>query len=285
MNDIHLYVDAFPNRVITLETEKALKKMLSLFQGSSLRITWLYRNQRLSFITILRLVLAERRLCKGRSITINNTIRFEAVKKISPAAICLLSDFNFSVILPENTSDTISNRLLKKQIDLSEQPCLKTADLTSFFDWLKSKPIYKNEIYSSYIRMALGLAPYSCRFRSCLGKTLYIDQSGKPYSCPFKSNRIELNGLEKCAQLQDVFDTNDYAQLIQDAISRREKCSKNCDAYGVCLGGCPLDIGDCPEKDLTKAINAARTHLQENGATDTAVHREICSLLSQQFRV
>ena len=102
MNDIHLYVDAFPNRVITLETEKALKKMLSLFQGSSLRITWLYRNQRLSFITILRLVLAERRLCKGRSITINNTIRFEAVKKISPAAICLLSDFNFSVIIVVN---------------------------------------------------------------------------------------------------------------------------------------------------------------------------------------
>ena len=39
MNDIHLYVDAFPSRVITLETEKALKKMLSLFQGASLRIT------------------------------------------------------------------------------------------------------------------------------------------------------------------------------------------------------------------------------------------------------
>ena len=133
--------------------------------------------------------------------------------------------------------------------------------------------------------MALGLAPYSCRYRSCLGKTLYIDQSGRPYSCPFKSNRIELNDLEKCTQLQDVFDTNNYAQLIQDAISRRENCSKNCDVYGVCMGGCPLDIGDCPEKDLTKAINAARTHLQKNGATDTAVHREICSLLAQQFRV
>lgn len=75
MNDIHLYIDAFPNGVMTLETEKALKKMLSLFQGSSLRITWLYQSQRLSFITILRLILAERRLCKGRGITINNTIR------------------------------------------------------------------------------------------------------------------------------------------------------------------------------------------------------------------
>ena len=31
MNDIHLYIDAFPNGVMTLETEKALKKMLSLF--------------------------------------------------------------------------------------------------------------------------------------------------------------------------------------------------------------------------------------------------------------
>ena len=285
MNDIHLYIDAFPNRVMTLETEKALKKMLSLFQGSSLRITWLYQSQRLSFITILRLILAERRLCKGRGITINNTIRFETVKEISPVASSLLSDFNFSVVLPENASSKISNQLLKKQIDLSEQPCLKDDDLTSFFEWLKSKPIYKNEIYSSYIRMALGLAPYSCKFRSCLGKTLYIDQLGRSYSCPFKSNRIELNDLEKCAQLQDVFDTNDYAQLIQDAISRRENCSKNCDVYGVCMGGCPLDIGDCPEKDLTKAINATRTHLQENGATDTAVHREICSLLAQQFRV
>ena len=28
------------------------------------------------------------------------------------------------------------------------------------------------------------------------------------------------------------------------------------------MGGCPLDIGDCPEKDLTKAINAVSyTHL------------------------
>lgn len=285
MNDIHLYIDAFPNGVMTLETEKALKKMLSLFQGSSLRITWLYQSQRLSFITILRLILAERRLCKGRGITINNTIRFEAVKKISPVAINLLSDFNFSVVLPENTSDKISNQLLKKQIDLSVQTCSKDDGLTGFYDWLNSSPIYKNEIYSSYIRMALGLAPYSCRFRSCLGKTLYIDQSGRSYSCPFKSNWIELNNLERCSQLQDIFDTNDYAQLIQEAIQRRENCRKNCDVYGVCLGGCPLDIGDCPEKDLTKAINAVKTYLQENGATDTAIHREICSLLSQQFRV
>lgn len=285
MNDIHLYIDAFPNKAMTLETEKALIKMLSLFQGSLLRITWLYRNQRLSFITILRLILAERRLCKGRSITINNTIRFEAVKKISPVAINLLSDFNFSVVLPENTSDKISNQLLKKQIDLSVQTCSKDDGLTGFYDWLNSSPIYKNEIYSSYIRMALGLAPYSCRFRSCLGKTLYIDQSGRSYSCPFKSNRIELNNLERCSQLQDIFDTNDYAQLIQEAIQRRENCRKNCAVYGVCLGGCPLDIGDCPEKDLTRAINAVKTYLQENGATDTAIHREICSLLSQQFRV
>ena len=285
MNDIHLYIDAFPNGIITSETEMALTRILSLFRGSLLRITWLYHGQRLSFVTMLQLILAERRLCKGRGITINNTLHFETVKTITPLAISLFSDFNFSVVLPENASAKISKKLLKKQIDMIEQPCLKDNDLTSFWDWLKSSPTHKNEIYSSYIRMALGLAPYSCKFCSCLGKTIYIDQSGKPDSCPFKANRIELNNLEKCSQLQEAFDTADYAQLIQEAIRRRENCRKNCDIYGLCQGGCPLDIGDCPEKDLTKAINAARNYLQENGATDTAVHREICSLLSQQFRV
>ena len=285
MNDIHLYIDAFPNRVMTAETEKALIKLLSLFQGSSLRITWLYRSPHLSFITTLRIILAERRLCKGRGITINNTISFETIKTITPWAISLLSDFNFSMVLPENISAKINKKLLKKQIDMIEQPSLKDDDLARFGDWLRTSPTHKNEIYSSYIRMALGLAPYSCKFRSCLGKTLYIDQSGRVYSCPFKSNRIELNDFEKCSQLQDVFDTNSYAQLIQNAIRRRENCHKNCSVYGLCMGGCPLDIGDCPEKGLTEAIHSAKTYLQENGATDTAVYREICSLLSQQFRV
>lgn len=285
MNDIHLYIDAFPNRIMTSETEMALTKILTLFQGSLLRITWLYHGQRLSFVIMLQLILAERRLCKGRGIVINNAIWFKKVNAITSAATWLLSDFSFSVVLSENTSKNISRRLQKKQIDLTEQPCLND-NLSRFLNWLESNPTYKNEVYSSYIRIALGLPPYSCKYQSCLGKTIYIDKFGKMYSCPFMTNRIELNDLENCSHLQDLFDTHKYVQLIQDAITRRGNCQKtSCGVYRFCLGGCPLDIGDCPENGLTNAINAAKIYMQESGTPPMAIHREICNLLSQQFRV
>ena len=284
MNDIHLYIDASPNSVMTLEVEKALKGILTLFQGSMLRITWLYRGRRLSFVTMLRFILAERRLCKGRSIAINNTIRFENVKTVTPSAVKLLRDFNFSVVLPENASNKICSRLQKKQIDISNTPCVDD-DLETFREWLEDNPMYKNEVYSSYIRMALGLAPYSCKYRSCLGKTIYIDPLGKLHSCPFKVNRVELGNIEDCYELQDVFSTDDYEQLIQHAISRRENCRNACGVFGFCLGGCPLEAGDCPENNLTNAIDKAKAYMQENGTEAMAIHGEFCSLLSQQFRV
>ena len=109
---------------------------MTLFQGASLRITWLYHGQRLTIVTMLQLILAERRLCKDKGMEINNTIRLEEINGITPAAIWLLSDFNFSVVLPDNTSKKISSRLQKKQIDLCKQPCLNDS-LASFLDVFK----------------------------------------------------------------------------------------------------------------------------------------------------
>ena len=285
MNDFHFFIDVSSGKALSKSSKKAFSKVLSIYHDSSMRITWIYKKRRLSLFDVSSIIFTERRLCDRREMAINNTIQFEDIKFISASAIRVLKDFNFKVILPETTDENLKNKLNKKQIDIIEI-CNKYHITTEYFaEWLKSNVKWRHEPFSDFVRMSLKLEPTSCKYTSCLGKTIYIDKLGKIYSCPFKPNRVELRDIDQCKTIQDIFNSEGYTTILRNVIERRNNCLNKCSKAAFCLGGCPLEDGGCPEINLCDFVDVANTYKIEMGNTSPAIRREFINLLAQSLKV
>lgn len=285
MNDLDLYIDITPGKSYSKDAITTLSSVLSLFNGSATRITWLYHGRRLSFFTMLSLIITERKLCKNRELAINNAIRSTEIQTITPAAIQLLRDFNFTVVIPSSSSHKLQSKLHKRSVDLTEEICGQENSISNFQNWLQTAPEWNTAPFTDYVRMALQLKPNLCKYTSCLGKTIYIDLDGKLYSCPFSPMRIALNDISTCSLLEDAFDTPQYTEVLKSSIERRSQCQNTCSIYSVCKGGCPLETGDCPETKLRSDWNVLNTSVNEAADRSHAVCREFCSVLAQKFRI
>lgn len=90
------------------------------------------------------------------------------------------------------------------------------------------------------IKMAFENEPKSCKFNSCLGKSIFINKNNEISICPFVNNNISLNDSIDIKEIKDIFNTESFFSIISKSINKRSKCKKTCKYYYLCKGGCPL---------------------------------------------
>ena len=150
--------------------------------------------------------------------------------------------------------------------------------------WLGSGEYRPAEPFLDYVKILEGGGPLSCRYRSCLGRTLALDAAGRWSICPYHGNTVRIHDPADCETLSEAFQTEEFAALLEKQIEVRERCAAGCPYYPGCRGGCPLSAGEpCPEPDLLRALRSA----EETGLPPAhpAVREERLNRLAGTFTV
>lgn len=282
MNNFHIYIELGSRKAVGRKIWDLLSDIFSKGTDSTFSVTWVYRDKKLSARTMLSIIWGERRICKDRDVSIKNTVIFNELRHITRSATRMLRDFAFKVCFQQDVDFGLKNKLDKQNVDVAVYSQDQGCDCSQFNEWLQSPASERIYPFVDYVRIALNLSPNTCRYQSCLGKTIYITAGGDFLSCPFASNAIPLNNIKECRELDDVFDTAEYTEMLLKAINKREHCNQHCKHFSQCLGGCPLEDTLCSEKKMLSCVESFPLDLQN---TSPALLREYCESLAMRFRV
>lgn len=88
----------------------------------------------------------------------------------------------------------------------------------------------------------------NCRYASCLGKTLFVDEMGKIYLCPsVRDESTYLGTQDDMENLRQTFSANTMYDVVRRCVERRSACANQCTGFSACRGGCPLEAPQMPE--------------------------------------
>lgn len=76
-----------------------------------------------------------------------------------------------------------------------------------------------------------------CKFKSCLTNFFTLNDHGTIYGC--KSEENELCNISDISDIQQLYSTDHFGQLLHQAIEKRNTCKNECRFFDLCLGGCP----------------------------------------------
>lgn len=97
-------------------------------------------------------------------------------------------------------------------------------------------------LFSDVVKLIYKGIPHNCEYNSCLGKCVHITTDNQITFCPNTQIGIPLNGQS----LTEIFESEEFVNMLEQTIARREKCKSQCIAFSVCGGGCPLELkSDC----------------------------------------
>lgn len=126
-------------------------------------------------------------------------------------------------------------------------------------DWIYDKNGSRLNIFTDVLsRILLDYWGTKCQYKSCITKYFSVDnRNGKIYAC--KDNEVEICDLAEIESLQDIYSKEPFIELLKSSIVKREKCSKGCGHFAICLGGCALkskeEIEECKDKLLFSIID------------------------------
>lgn len=151
--------------------------------------------------------------------------------------------------------------------------------------WLRSAHEEPIEPYIDLLKICKSTDPVTCHYNSCLGKTLYINGVGDIAICPYHKSDIQLNALESCSSLPEVYDTESFRTLLFEQINKRNECKKSCSFYKGCKGGCPLiEQTICTDMPLLQSLKE-NIEVDDNQSANQAIYEERARALSLRFRV
>lgn len=79
----------------------------------------------------------------------------------------------------------------------------------------------------------------SCVYGSCLSNWLSFDFKGDIFPCGRNySSEYCLGNINNVEQINQVFESEQFKNLLIGSILRKQYCSNNCEYYGLCNGGC-----------------------------------------------
>lgn len=286
MAKLSLYVQV-PKMHNSKSVQKAFEKYLSLSGQSSVHITWILSYPRLYN---LNWIIINLKKLKGSDIKglISNTIVFPKSKtwKAIPYIIAL-HRYCFRYIFQTSSIDYrhgMTEKLMRK-LDVIHYYWLDKTSQDSMDKWLKNAHDEPTEPYIDLLKICRSTDPVTCHYSSCLGKTLYINGTGGIEICPYHKSDIQLNTLESCSSLSEVYDTESFRALLVEQINKRNECKKNCSFYKGCKGGCPLiEQTTCTDQLLLRSL-VEKIEADDNQIANQAIYEEKARALSLRFRV
>lgn len=116
-------------------------------------------------------------------------------------------------------------------------------NMNSFFDyWLEDKECnIRIDPFISYIQLLQGINT-KCVTGGCLYKFICMDNKGDIYPCGrIIMPQYYLGNINFLNSIKEIFYTDQFSNLLQSTINRRNKCSQTCAYYRYCRGGCNSD--------------------------------------------
>lgn len=112
--------------------------------------------------------------------------------------------------------------------------------LNELFDYWASDVSGKTHI--SYFKNILDFVLFQkkslCSFTSCLGRWVGVHFDGTLSPCNrYFPNKYSFGNIRDYNDIGEAFESQGFQLLLQDAITRRNKC-KSCEIYDLCNGGC-----------------------------------------------
>ena len=93
------------------------------------------------------------------------------------------------------------------------------------------------------VRLVVNEHAGVCTYNSCLGKWLCFDSNGHIYPCDrLCLDTYALGDINDIKCIDDVFQNQNFINLLNDSIKRREKCISTCDYFKNCYGGCNSNV-------------------------------------------
>lgn len=91
----------------------------------------------------------------------------------------------------------------------------------------------------------------SCMYSSCLGKTIYVDNSGNYCFCPKYADKTRFSNIEVGLNNELLYNSESFLLTLSSAVKQRKSCYQNCNMLEICQGGCPMESSSC-ERFKTK---------------------------------
>jgi radical SAM protein with 4Fe4S-binding SPASM domain len=156
----------------------------------------------------------------------------------------------FKVFVDENCTDALMSEAMKlvEQSDMPDVILIQNFKentsiewsvddaCTHFDEWLTNSKAEDIEMFSDIVQLIYNGIPRNCNYSSCLGKCVHITADRQVTFCPMTQSGIAFNGQN----ITEIFETEEFVHLLEKTITRRDECKKQCVAFNVCGGGCPL---------------------------------------------
>lgn len=286
MADQYLYIQV-PKRQEQRAVSNTLKECLLLVKQSNIHITWMLEHADLfSLLWIIKKLKG----FKGETIKgfVTNTIEVDAseMRRIIKYVL-FLHVYRFRYKFRE-TSRTIRHASLEKimkKLKVIYYYQVEGINPDAFSEWIEDKKGRAVEPYVDLLKIYNMTDPILCHYNSCLGKTLFINQTGSISICPYYQANVSLNTLESCSSIQDVFNTESFVALLREEIKRRDVCKNTCVYYKSCKGSCPLGHGEaCTEKAVLQNLEE-KLVVVKGQDKNPAIYEERARALSLKYRV
>ncbi len=281
-----LYIQV-PQMRNSKSVKKTLEKYFSLSDQSSIHITWILSCPGLYSLSWIKLSLKKLK-SNGIKGLISNTIEFSESKtwKAIPFIIAF-HRYCFRYIFHTSSIDYrhgMAEKLMRK-LKVIHYYRLDETSQDSIDRWLRSAYEEPTEPYIDLLKICRSTDPVTCYYNSCLGKTLYISGVGDIAICPYHKSDIQLNALESCSSLPEVYDTKSFRTLLFEQINKRNECKNNCSFYKGCKGGCPLiEQATCIDMPLLQSLKE-KIEADDSQSINQAIYEERARALSLRFRV
>lgn len=184
----------------------------------------------------------DEKILRGRQLIIDRKKKCGFIMVLSKANVhTLIDSYNYFKSINTNYS-------LNLYVDSrgNENPSLKLekeetiAYLKEFFlFWANDKD---GNIRISYFQNVLEFILFKnkmvCTYNSCLGRWIGLRHDGEIVPCNRRfPKRYSYGNVHEYSCITEVFNSNGFTSILNDAITRREACS-SCQIYDFCNGGC-----------------------------------------------
>ncbi len=114
-------------------------------------------------------------------------------------------------------------------------------EFAQFFEsWIHDKNAAGFEPFEDFIgSLTTGLVINDCRYSSCMGRILYLDRDDQVYFCEKKKEQTKMYSAAQ--GIPEKLYNEVYSEVLGSAIAKRNQCSNQCEMFGLCRGGCPLE--------------------------------------------
>lgn len=131
--------------------------------------------------------------------------------------------------------------------------CYNDEYVSSFWEWVYDKNGCRINIFANILsKILMDYWGTICKYKSCLTKYFTVNENGDVFCC--KSNNNAICSLYDISSMKELFSQEKFIALLKSSVSKRSQCMECCDYYGMCQGGCPLNVTvsgeDCKNKQL-----------------------------------